>query len=244
MALEYMGLPRIISYKPKLAWLYKPLYFSLAHLILLTMPRLAKKVFRLSVDERIVAYSFCHASIGSTYRKILDAGCHGSPLPVELAGLGHEVYGFDVLRYGFKHPNLTVLQGDICRMPFTDNCFDVVTAISTIEHIGLGRWGDPVWQGGDRDAVNEMKRVLTSGGRLIASVPFGIRTTVISGETALHRVYDYAELMELFEGLQITNLHYFKKTDEHWLPVTLEKAAEVEGEADVKAQAIIVAEKA
>ncbi len=242
MSFEYMGLPRIIAYKPKLSWLYRPLYFSLAHLMLMKMPLIAQKVFRLSVDERLVAYSFCLASIPLERQKILDVGCHGSPLPVELASLGHETYGIDVLKYGLRHSNLTVIQGDICRMPFADKCFDIVTAISTIEHIGLGRWGDPVWHAGDREAVSEMKRVLRSGGQLIASVPFGKRAVVVSRGTPLHRVYDFNGLMEIFQGLEVRRVSYFVKKRENWLPASLEEAGEVEADEEVEAQAIILAE--
>ena len=49
-------------------------------------------------------------------------------------------------------------------MPFNDKFFDVVTAVSTIEHIGLGCYGDSIAPDGDKEATTEIKRVLKRGG--------------------------------------------------------------------------------
>jgi SAM-dependent methyltransferase len=54
---------------------------------------------------------------------------------------------------------------DARRLPDPDGSYDVVYAMSVLEHIEGPR--------GDADAVGEMVRVLKPGGRLIVSVPFG-----------------------------------------------------------------------
>ena len=69
---------------------------------------------------------------------------------------------------------------DIRTMPFKDNAFDVITCISTLEHIGLDNTSylnDAKYkEAGMFDfekAILELKRVLKSGGKLLITVPFG-----------------------------------------------------------------------
>jgi 2-polyprenyl-3-methyl-5-hydroxy-6-metoxy-1,4-benzoquinol methylase len=122
---------------------------------------------KLSFEAKLIEYHFVHSNIMNRKtgikQRILDIGCCGSKLPIELAKFGHEVYGIDVGNY--PDPKLfTFVQGDIRQMPFGDEFFDVVTAVSTVEHIGLGRYGDPIAPDGDMEAMEEIKRVLKQGG--------------------------------------------------------------------------------
>jgi len=80
--------------------------------------------------------------------RVLDVGSTGSLLPLKLAKKGYDVYVIDVRGYHEKHPNLTVVNTDIRKPPFSDDFFDVITCVSTIEHIGLGAYGDPKYDGG------------------------------------------------------------------------------------------------
>ena len=129
--------------------------------------RLAYRIPRLSFEARLIEYHFVQSSIvdgeTSIKQRILDVGCCGSKLPIELAKLGHEVYGIDVGIYPDQKV-FAFVQGDIRQMPFDDEFFDVVTAVSTVEHIGLGRYGDPIASDGDKEAMGEMRRVLKRGG--------------------------------------------------------------------------------
>lgn len=68
-----------------------------------------------------------------------------------------------------------------------------------IEHIGLGRYGDPLDPIGDRRAVGELVRVLASGGNLLVAVPVGIGRVMFNA----HRIYWYEEFTRYFEGLQL-----------------------------------------
>ena len=222
------------------------LNFSLRWLILNKMPWLADKLFHLVINERIVDYPFVHQNISLDGRgRILDVGCYGSKLALELASLGYETYGLDVLEYPISHPNFTFVPGDICKAPFPDDFFDAVTAVSTIEHIGLGRWGDPVHSEGDKDAVKEIARILKPGGRAIISVPFGKGTVVYRFKIPLHRVYDLQALDALFfdSGMEVKKIIYAVKKDDIWIPVTLSEAENIESGKVVLADALIVAQK-
>jgi hypothetical protein len=66
----------------------------------------------------------------------------------------------------------------------------------TIEHIGLGRYGDQIDAEGDLKAIAELKRVITLDGNLIIVVPIG-RPRI---EFNAHRIYSYEQIIEMFVG--------------------------------------------
>jgi hypothetical protein len=66
----------------------------------------------------------------------------------------------------------------------------------TIEHIGLGRYGEPLDPDGDLKAIAELKRVTAPGGSLIFVSPIGRPRLLFNA----HRIYSYAQVMEYFSG--------------------------------------------
>ena len=83
-------------------------------------------------------------------------------------------------------PNLTCGAADLCALGFEDQSLSSVSCMHTIEHIGLGRYGDPLDPRGDLRALSELERVLAPGGSLLIVVPVG-RTRV---QYNAHRIYD------------------------------------------------------
>lgn len=59
---------------------------------------------------------------------------------------------------------VNLVRGDARRLPFDDETFDGVTAVSTLEHVA-GAFGD-------RQALSDIGRVLRRGGQAIVTVPF------------------------------------------------------------------------
>ena len=229
--LRYMPVGEPITYTAKSSKLLF-LNFSLRWLLLKKMPWLADKVFHIVINERVADYPFVHQNLGLDGKgRILDVGCHGTKLVIELASLGYEVYGIDGIEYPLQHPNFTFVLGDICKTPFPDDFFDAVTAVSTIEHIGLGRYGDQLHSDGDKIAMKEIKRILKPGGKAIITVPFGKKTVVYRGEIQLHRVYDSQALNELFSesGLGIVKINCIAKKGEMYVPAPLSEAENIEG---------------
>jgi hypothetical protein len=68
-----------------------------------------------------------------------------------------------------------------------------------IEHIGLGRYRDPLDPMGDRKAAGELQRVLKKGGNLLVVVPVGRPRVQFNA----HRVYDYQEFRDWFDELEL-----------------------------------------
>jgi hypothetical protein len=50
-----------------------------------------------------------------------------------------------------------------------------VSCMHVVEHVGLGRYGDPLDANGDLQAIKELKCVLWPGGVLYFVVPTGVR---------------------------------------------------------------------
>jgi SAM-dependent methyltransferase len=84
-----------------------------------------------------------------------------------------KVIYIDIRPYGGKIENLEFRKGDILRLPFEDRSVRSLSSLHTIEHIGLGRYGDKLDPDGSRKAILELKRVLAIGGNLFISVPVG-----------------------------------------------------------------------
>jgi SAM-dependent methyltransferase len=122
--------------------------------------------------SRTAEYTFVLKNLPPASSVILDIGCCDSLLVYKLARKGYKAYGIDTRQYLEKHPNLTFVQSDILCMPFIDKFFDCVIAVSTIEHIGLGLYGDPIHEDADTKAVQEISRVLKPGGKLILTTPY------------------------------------------------------------------------
>ncbi len=106
--------------------------------------------------------------------------------PVMLYDIGSRFDGFtgqataicpvtsvDIRPPSFTLPGLFFLKGDILQLPFESNTINVLSCLHTIEHIGLGRYGDAINPNGFNEALIELQRVIAPGGSLILSMPVG-----------------------------------------------------------------------
>ena len=91
--------------------------------------------------------------------------------------------------------NLGSNRGDLLALPFADNSVESISCMHTIEHVGLGRYGDPIDPEGDVKAVKELKRVTAKGGNLLFVVPIGAQAII---EFNAHRIYNYEQVMAMF----------------------------------------------
>lgn len=95
--------------------------------------------------------------------------------------------------------NLTSEKADLTKLPFADNSLKSLSCMHTIEHIGLGRYGDPINPQGDLIAAKELARVLAPEGTLLLVVPVGQPRI----EFNAHRIYDYQMVKQMFSGLEL-----------------------------------------
>ncbi len=188
--------------------------------------------------ERVVEYPFVYANLADVMGFVLDIGCAHSGFPMTLASRGYRVVGIDFLPYPYRHSNLRMVQGDATRAPFRDQTFDAVLAISTIEHIGLAHYGDPVGRNGDEDAIREIARILRPSGRALVTVPFG-RPLIDTSK----RVYDPMRLRALLAPLRSLRIEYAWSQCGLWAPCSEAEAASVDWNGPDRAVALVVAAK-
>jgi len=191
-----------------------------------------------SRSERIVEIPLVLSNIPHKKSRILDIGCRYSLLPIQLASLGHEIYGIDIYNYGRKHPNLHFFRNDFLESPFRGNFFDVVISLSTIEHIGLGFYGEKRDLHGDKRAVEEVKRVLKPKGIFLLTAPFGRPT-----DSTWYRVYDKKRITSLLSDFEITTMKVFSEERGIWQPVSIDKAEEIDSACQVRVVIFILAQK-
>ncbi|TGU72279.1 DUF268 domain-containing protein [Geomonas terrae] len=90
---------------------------------------------------------------------------------------------------------------DLLGLPFADESVSSISCMHVVEHVGLGRYGDPLDPDGDLKAIAELKRVLAPGGDLLYVVPTGGTALIMFNA---HRIYTYEQTLQYFEGLELT----------------------------------------
>lgn len=96
-------------------------------------------------------------------KRILDVGCGLGTYVERLRQFSDQVYGIDieverVMEGGRRLPNLLAAAAE--RLPFADECFDVVLLHEVLEHVE-----------DDRQSVREAYRLLTPGGKMVIFAP-------------------------------------------------------------------------
>lgn len=106
--------------------------------------------------------------------------------------------------YDYRPANLilskfTAKHTDLLSLPFADNSVSSLSCMHVVEHIGLGRYGDPVDPEGDLKAINELIRVLAYEGNLLFVVPVGTPRIMFNG----HRIYSFEQIVSYFSKLNL-----------------------------------------
>lgn len=95
--------------------------------------------------------------------------------------------------------NLECKQADLTNLHFETESVESLSCMHTVEHVGLGRYGDNIDPNGDLIAISELKRVLKRGGDLLFVVPVGKPMLQYNA----HRIYSYEMVMEYFQDLTL-----------------------------------------
>lgn len=103
--------------------------------------------------------------------------------------------------------NLQSIQGSILDLPFLNGSVESLSCLHVAEHIGLGRYGDPLDPQGTIKACRELARVLAPEGNLYFSLPIG-RERI---EFNAHRIHDPGTILTYFNNL---NLVEFSAVDD------------------------------
>lgn len=119
---------------------------------------------------------------------------------------------------------MTAIAGNITNLPFAAESLTSMSCLHVIEHIGLGRYGDPVDPEGSVKAAKELQRVLKPGGRLYISVPVGIGRVYFNA----HRVFAPATVIQMFPALVLKEFSFVDDRGVLQENLSIEAAAESE----------------
>jgi SAM-dependent methyltransferase len=139
----------------------------------------ARELFRMRVPS--------HVDVGSRVSFVAGIAAFTEVTFVDIRPLEAEV------------PGLTSVAGSVLSLPFPDKSVASISCLHVAEHIGLGRYGDPLDPAGTRKAAAELARVVAPGGTLLFSLPVGEPRTNFNA----HRVHDPLAVPELFPGLRL-----------------------------------------
>jgi len=90
--------------------------------------------------------------------------------------------------------------------------FDLIVSYSTIEHIGLGRYGDPIDPDGDLKEMAKIRSMLVKDGFLMLGVPVA-QTYIL--DVPWHRIYGPKRLEELVHGFKVLGSFKFGAWNDH-----------------------------
>jgi SAM-dependent methyltransferase len=94
---------------------------------------------------------------------------------------------------------LATASADLLNLPFADQSVHSLSCMHVVEHVGLGRYGDPLDPDGDLKAMAQLQRVVAPGGSLLFVVPIGRPRIVFNG----HRIYAYRQIAGAFPQLSL-----------------------------------------
>jgi hypothetical protein len=143
----------------------------------------------------------------------------GSPIfeVLEIIERGWEVTYLDVRDPPHKFERF--VKCDAADMPFEDESFDALSSSCVLSHVGLGRYGDPVVEDGDEQAIAHMARVLKRGAP--AAIMFG-NAAVMPQMVRLgtcHRIYTMQECRRMLKavGLKEEKVRVWSLAKRAWL---------------------------
>ncbi len=133
-------------------------------------------------------------------KKIIDVG--STALLVGCFSYLAPTTSIDIRPLSVKLPFLKSKKGSILDLPFEDKSVELLTSISVIEHIGLGRYGDKLDPDGSMKAFNEVERVIAPDGHFIGSVPVSHTPFIIFNA---ERVFRQKTIFDIFKDFELAD---------------------------------------
>jgi SAM-dependent methyltransferase len=177
-------------------------------------------------SDRNLEYPWMLENMMIKQGKILDVGSTASDLLYDFLPKEVELNSLDLNDKPIKNPGVKFTVGDIRKTIYPSDYFDIISCISTLEHIGVaGRYGSDDDPDGDIQAMEEMKRILAPDGIILLTVPYGIKDIL-----PINKLYNkerFSRLFRDFSDRKVVYKKYFKKYG-LWLTVDEEEAAKTD----------------
>jgi hypothetical protein len=136
-------------------------------------------------------------SINLTNKKILVIGSISPWIECFLLNKNaNKVYTTDVNVINIESEKISfILESELL-----NHTFDLIISFSSIEHIGLGRYGDDIDPDGDLKYVNNLLNIIHDDSYLLIGIPVS-ENYLVDGNW--HRIYDEKRIQELFNFYNI-----------------------------------------
>lgn len=129
----------------------------------------------------------CHVDIAS---QVIFASLLSAVIPVMYVD-------YRPLQINIK--GLNAVLGDLLSLKWEPESIISLSCLHVAEHVGLGRYGDPLDPYGTKTACSELQRVLATGGNLYFAVPIGKERVCFNA----HRVHSAENICEYFRHLEL-----------------------------------------
>ena len=160
-------------------------------------------------------------------RIILDIGSYRYWLIGIMAG--YQVITLDVQNRDSILANERVITDDVLNIDLLPSSVDMVTSLCSVEHIGLGRYGDRFDLQGDKKAIQKLIQIIKPGGHFIFTVPVTLGKPCLNFNA--HRIYSLEMIKKWSDKLVCEEEMFIKRK-----PLTICKESEITsrlGEFDV-----------
>lgn len=138
--------------------------------------------------------------IESGVRCHLDIASRLDGFIAHLLAFGMDVTMIDVREFPEKIEHLHTIVDDATNLSqIPDNSIESLSALCSLEHFGLGRYGDPIDPEACFKCFNNIQKKLKKGGRLYLSLPIGKERL----EFNAHRVFYPSTIIECFASLKL-----------------------------------------
>ncbi|MCT0198159.1 DUF268 domain-containing protein [Synechococcus sp. CS-1325] len=111
----------------------------------------------------------------------------------------------DIRPLSLEMESIRFQEGSILDLPYPDESIMSLSSLCVIEHIGLGRYGDPLDPLGSIKACKEVSRVIGLGGSLYLSVPIEKEAKTYFNA---HRSFNEDKFLALFPEFMVKNKAY------------------------------------
>ncbi len=110
----------------------------------------------------------------------------------------------DIRKLECTVPNLRSRVGIIDDLPYPSHSLVSLSCLHVIEHIGLGRYGDPVNPDGWIAGLKELQRVLAPNGQLLLSTPCGRQRVNFNA----NRIFQTTQIVEKLDELDLIEFSF------------------------------------
>lgn len=149
-----------------------------------------------------------HVDISSDVRMI---GIVSAFIPIEF--LDYRPLNVDL-------PGLKCSGGSILNLPFPDESVVSMSCLHVVEHIGLGRYGDPIDPNGSLNALVELERVMAPDAILYLSVPIGIERVCFNA----HRVFSPDTIVSRLPKMDLLSFSVVDDAGCFWPEYSIDKS--------------------